>query len=48
MIHYEFLQLQDASGDVEKTQDTEDEGNELPKENGKEAVNLTGSTAENA
>ncbi|KAF3456207.1 hypothetical protein FNV43_RR00857 [Rhamnella rubrinervis] len=42
------LGLQDVSGDVEKTHDAKDEGNELPEENGKEAVNLTGSTAEHA
>lgn len=50
-----FLQLQDgASGNAEKTQDADDEGNgeregnELPKENGKEADNLTSTTEEHA
>lgn len=44
LIHYELLQLQDVLGSVEKTKEAKDEGNELPKENGKEAENLTGST----
>lgn len=44
LIHYELLQLQDVSGNVEKTKEAKDEENELPKENGKEAENLTGST----
>lgn len=49
------MQLQDGvSGNAEKSQDAKDEGNgekegsELPKENGKEANNMTSTTLEHA